>query len=202
MQLLEAVGAAKVRGSWPRGHTLVHQGSAIDQIFVVDSGVLRVAALSEDGRELILDFVGAGAIVGDALGGGRSGTSVVVHEAATVFVIPREAVAAAAFEHAMIQAQLARTTSDACQRLENKLHQLVFLPVKRRLELALVELGERFGIHDAAGTLLRVRFSHDELARFIAASRVSVSLALRELEREGKVEAVGRQLRLQPDLGS
>ncbi|HVB83094.1 MAG TPA: Crp/Fnr family transcriptional regulator [Candidatus Binataceae bacterium] len=72
-----------------------------------------------------------------------------------------------------------------------------------RVEMALLELCQDFGIEDSRGTLLRVAFSHKDLASLVGASRPRVTEHLAQLEREQVVVRQGRQLVVRTrDLGN
>ena len=68
------------------------------------------------------------------------------------------------------------------------------LDLHERIAIALLELCSDFGIEETRGTLLRVSFSHRELANLVGASRPRVTEHLVRLEREGLVVRQGRQL--------
>src|SRR5208282_4233861 len=68
------------------------------------------------------------------------------------------------------------------------------LDLHERIGIALLELCSDFGVEETRGTLLRVSFSHRELANLVGASRPRVTEHLVQLEREGLVVRQGRQL--------
>ncbi len=68
------------------------------------------------------------------------------------------------------------------------------LSLHERLEMALLELCQDFGVEESRGTLLRVAFSHKDLASLVGASRPRVTEHLAQLEREHLVFRQGRQL--------
>ena len=71
---------------------------------------------------------------------------------------------------------------------------LLSLGLHERLGMTLLELCSEFGIEDSRGTLLRVVFSHKDLASLVGASRPTVTEHLAQLEREHLVFRQGRQL--------
>jgi CRP-like cAMP-binding protein len=71
---------------------------------------------------------------------------------------------------------------------------LLSLGLHERLGMTLLELCSDFGIEDSRGTLLRVVFSHKDLASLVGASRPRVTEHLAQLEREHLVFHQGRQL--------
>jgi len=73
------------------------------------------------------------------------------------------------------------------------------LSLRERIEMALLELCEDFGIKESRGTLLRVFLSHRDLADMVGASRPRVTEHLAELERERVLIRQGRQLIVRAD---
>ena len=71
---------------------------------------------------------------------------------------------------------------------------LLSLGLHERLGMTLLELCSDFGIEDSRGILLRIAFSHKDLASLVGASRPRVTEHLAQLEREHLVFRQGRQL--------
>jgi len=68
------------------------------------------------------------------------------------------------------------------------------LNLHERVEMALLELCQDFGIEESRGTLLRIALSHKDLASLVGASRPRVTEHLAQLEREHVIFRQGRQL--------
>jgi CRP/FNR family transcriptional regulator, cyclic AMP receptor protein len=68
------------------------------------------------------------------------------------------------------------------------------LGLRERLGMTLLELCSEFGVEESRGTLLRVSFSHQDIANLVGASRPRVTEHLAQLEREHLVIRQGRQL--------
>lgn len=71
------------------------------------------------------------------------------------------------------------------------------LSLHERIAIALLELCADFGIEDSRGTLLRVSFSHKDIANLVGASRPRVTEHLARLEQEQFVVRQGRQMVVQ-----
>ncbi len=71
------------------------------------------------------------------------------------------------------------------------------LGLHERIAIALLELCADFGIEESRGTLLRVSFSHKDIANLVGASRPRVTEHLARLEREKFVIRQGRQMVVQ-----
>ena len=76
------------------------------------------------------------------------------------------------------------------------------LNLHERVEMALLEPCQDFGIEESRGTLLRIAFSHKDLASLVGASWPRVTEHLAQLERQRTVFRQGRQLVIRmSDLG-
>jgi CRP/FNR family transcriptional regulator len=73
------------------------------------------------------------------------------------------------------------------------------LSLHERLAMTLLELCSDFGVEESRGTLLRVSFSHQDIANLVGASRPRVSEHLARLEREHLVIRQGRQIIVRAD---
>lgn len=62
---LDVIAARATKRSFARGDTIMHQGDPGDCVYILLSGVARVAVVAVNGREITLDFLEAGAVVGE-----------------------------------------------------------------------------------------------------------------------------------------
>ena len=67
-------------------------------------------------------------------------------------------------------------------------------PLRNRLALELLDLGESFGVQDSRGTILAVKTTHEDLADSIGFSRQKVTEALADFEKQGAIIREGRRL--------
>lgn len=159
------------------GQAPVRQGEPSGGPWVVESGLLRVTRVREDGRELILDLFGPGDPVGD--GTGRpSAWTVQAQRPARLLGVPPSVGAARAPE---VLERLAALTVD-----------LAWLDVASRLERRLEDVALRLGSPVPGGFRLPARFTQEELATFVGSSRESTNRAVRDLVRRGSLMHEGR----------
>jgi Crp-like helix-turn-helix domain len=71
------------------------------------------------------------------------------------------------------------------------------LGLHERIAIALLELCSDFGVEESRGTLLRVAFSHKDIANLVGATRPRVTEHLARLEREKFMMRQGRQMVVQ-----
>jgi CRP-like cAMP-binding protein len=69
----------------------------------------------------------------------------------------------------------------------------------QRVGMTLLELCSDFGVEDARGTLLKVSFSHRDIASLVGASRPRVTEHLAQFERDDFLIRVGRRFVVRAD---
>jgi len=67
------------------------------------------------------------------------------------------------------------------------------LDLHERVAITMLDLCEDFGVEDSRGTLLRVSFSHKDIAGIVGASRPRVTEQLGQMERDHLLFRQGRQ---------
>jgi len=72
------------------------------------------------------------------------------------------------------------------------------LNIRQRLILALLELAQKFGVHDARGVIISLKLTHDDLADLVGASRQRVTEHMKELENQRLLQRDGRRLIVSP----
>jgi len=63
-----------------------------------------------------------------------------------------------------------------------------------RILIALLDLGSKFGVPDARGTILNVRLTHQDISELVNASRSRVTIYLQQLAQEGGLIYDGRRI--------
>ena len=159
------------------GEALVRQGDPVPCVWVVESGALRESCLSEDGRELASEVLGAGDLAGWVDADGSPVTVRALKLSRLRRASPDEAAG-------LRSARERRTLQLACD--------LAWLDVGRRVERRLHDLAARFGREVSGGVLVDLRLSHEDLAALTGTTRESVSRALAALERGGRLRRAGR----------
>lgn len=88
---LDVIAARATSRKFGRGDAIMHQGEAGDSLYIILSGVARVSLVAANGREITLDFVEAGAVVGEmaVLDGAERSATVVAIEPVTTLRLDR-----------------------------------------------------------------------------------------------------------------
>ena len=91
---LDVVGARTTACAFKRGEVIIHQGDPGTSLYILTSGVARVTIIAANGREITLDFLEKGAVVGEiaVLDGGERTATVTAMEAVTALRLDRSAI--------------------------------------------------------------------------------------------------------------
>lgn len=181
-----------------RGGRVYSPGEASDELFVVRTGVVKLATATADAREIILGFVNPGETFGElaAADEGPRDHRAEAHEDTVVCGIRREVLAALIRETPEVGFELNRILGSRLRALRNRVEELLCRSAEVRVARALVDLAEAHGISDADGVLVPLRLSQRDLANLAGLSRETVNAVLQDLRARSLVEADRRSIRI------
>ena len=196
--LAPAEAAEVLRGAASRslseGECLFLQGDAVESLFVVESGLLRLSQHTPDGEEVVVRTLGAGAIVaGVALLDKRAyPVSAIAQSDCRVLAWSRPRIAELATRYPQIRANVLSTIADRMQEALSRVRELSTESVAQRVARALVRLARTEGRSVPDGTLIDRPLGRQELADLAGASMFTASRLLAAWTRDGILK-VGRQ---------
>ncbi len=154
-----------------------------DILWEIESGFLRSIIWDEEANVTTLGIWGPGEQVSAVL--------------STIQPLLVECITPARLRHVASQESDMNTlVLNRAQRTEELLYLSQLRCTQSRLRAALSWLAKRFGRTIPAGILLPLRLTHQELGDLIGSTRVTVTRLMNQLQAEGEVEVLGRQLLL------
>ena len=182
--------------SFPRHSRLFHQGDPGTGLYVVVSGLVKVAVTSEDGEEMVLVTLGPGEALGELsiVDGGPRSASAEALEPTVALLITREVLLdLAARDHGLTEALL-QALGGLLRRLTEQASDLVFLDLPGRVAKLLAGLAAERGSATAEGIELDAALTQTDLAGMVGASRQSVNQILQGFARRGYLQVRGRRI--------
>ena len=183
---------------YARRFRLFLQGAPADVLMIIINGVVKVYCAQLDGRRFLVELAGPGDIIGyvDRLDGKGRHCQAFEAQALTncaVALISRQRILKllADSNQASVIALFERLNTFWGSTV-HRYASMMTLSYRERLEAMLAEVGARFGVRDARGTMLTLELGHDDWAEMIGSSRPMVSRLIAEmvqnrvLAREGK----------------
>ncbi|HYK98449.1 MAG TPA: cyclic nucleotide-binding domain-containing protein [Candidatus Acidoferrales bacterium] len=178
------------RRSFPAGTYLTREGEPADALLVIERGLVRVSRTSRQGRELVLDLLGAGELIGELGVLETSGTQTadaMAVDATSCVALGRDDLRALVRTTPELGLRLLATLVDQIHSKDEELAEVAFLDVPGRLAHKLLQLADRHGEKVASGVRITARVPQGELAAMVGSSRENVNRALGRFVASGAV---------------
>lgn len=198
---LERLLSISVKRRYRKGMILCLEGEPIDAIHFVMKGRVKLTITSEEGREQILALPGPGELFpytsflnGDCC----SATAQALAETVTLAIRPEQLRALLMAEPTLATAFLV-AMAERIHFLEETVRDLSLRTVPGRIARVLLSEASRFGDKVEGGYEFPFRFTQQELAHLVGATRETVSRTLSSFRRAGALRP-GRKGRVYADL--
>lgn len=191
--LIEDLTKYSLRKNYPAGTIILNENASIRSIPIVTKGILKVLRTDDDGREILLYYIGAGeSCIMSFLGGLHHETSKVraeVEEDAEILFLPIEKVSLFIKEYPQWLDYIFRLYHKRFEELLEIINAIAFKKVDERLMTLLKKKSELTQSPTIAIT-------HEQLANELGTARVVVSRLLKQLEDAGAVELGRNKIKL------
>ena len=170
--------------TFKRGEMLMAQGDQGDTLFIILSGLVRVSMVAANGREIVLDYAEAGAVLGEIafLDGGERTASVDAIDPVETLVLSRAAFADIINRHNGLAMRLLRAMARRLRQNDAVIEAdraYTSGPRLARFLLRLMISGEGPGDERGAGEVqLKIALSQSELGNFAGMSREQINRQL------------------------
>lgn len=170
---------------------LYRQGDSCSHVFWINTGIIKLSHITEQGNELIVALLQSGDIIGSLPADGASSlleeTAQAVGEA-SLFRLEHHDFKALISHQPDLSWQVFTTQCIRRQQAERKLLNILVQPVENRIIAMLKELAEMFGIRCTHGYALEIHLTQQELADLVGASRPAVSTVMNDLRNRGMLD--------------
>jgi CRP-like cAMP-binding protein len=162
----------------------------VERLYIVKRGRVRLYRLTPDGKQLTLDILDKGRIVGRMSWLGQELNEVYAEaiEDAVVCSFTTDELRRLIDRFPSIGLNMIRYLSERLAASERERELMAFRSVEQRLAARLVELSERFGQPDADGVAIDARLTQQELADMIGTSRETLATTVSSLRERGVLE--------------
>ncbi|MCL2429027.1 MAG: Crp/Fnr family transcriptional regulator, partial [Alphaproteobacteria bacterium] len=184
------------------GATLFQQGDEGSSMMAILRGRVRVSAVSGEGREITLNIIGPGEVVGEIalLDSRPRSADVTTIEETHLLVVERRHFVPFLQRNQDLQLRMLRVLCDKLRRTSTALEELALLELPARLARLLLKFAEDFGCREQDGIRIDFKLVHRDLASRVASTRETVAKQMKGWERQGIVrqERTGYYVVLRP----
>jgi CRP-like cAMP-binding protein len=175
--------------------TVYSEGSPLDSLFFLESGLVKIHKRGDDNKEIILQIVSAGELFGEQALGAEASRSIAaeVLQEGVIYSIPRDLFLRVCDQHPELWREISSLLTARKRQLEKKIELLCLRDVEYRILYYMAELAKMFGARSNGGEY-SIPLSQGELASLIGATRETTSTTLNALARKGVIRLGRRQL--------
>ena len=179
-----------------RGTPIYLPSESADGVLLVASGRVKICHTTPDGKQSIIDFVDAGEVFGELalLDSQQRDEYAETTEKTTLVLIPKRELQAMIRKYPTIVLQVTKLIGLRRQKVERRLKNLLFRSNRERVIHLLLELSEKYGEATSNGVGLRIKLSHQEMARVIGSTRETVTVVLGQLQADNLIEIARRKI--------
>ena len=180
----------------PRGTRVFDQGDTTRIVYFVKRGAVRIARLTEDGKDVTVALLGPGDLFGEeVLFGDQPRTTVaVVVEDALLCTSRAEDVFALMTRDPALALNVARLLSDKLDAARSTMEDLAYARIADRIEHLYRKLAQEHGVAVPGGTKIALRLTHADVASLVGSTRETVSLEIAKLVDAGRLRLEGRSV--------
>jgi len=161
-----------------------------ERLYVIKRGRVRLYRLTPDGKQLTLELLDKGRIVGRMAWLGQQLTDAYAEaiEDALICSFTPDELKRLIDRFPSVGVNIIRYLSGRLAASEREREVMAFRSVEQRLAARLVELSERFGQPTEGGTAIDARLTQQELADMIGTSRETLATTVASLRERGLLE--------------
>ncbi len=172
-----------------KGQEVLTQGSGVKGIYCINSGIVKVHAIGETGKDQIIRFSKAGDVLGfrTLLGEQSLAVSATALSEVSVCYISRENFEKMMDLSSRFRERVLKELSTELSEMVGALTDMAQRSVRSRLCLALIELGKVFDDQP-------INISREDLSNFVGTATETVIRLLSELKQDELIKVEGRRL--------
>lgn len=189
---LQRLSQVAMRRRAGRNEQVVRAGEDAESLIVLLTGRAKVTNFDEEGREIILAWLGPGEFFGEMglIDGSPRSASVVAVEPCELLTIGKTEFQRCMQDNFQVAQKLMQILVRRLREADRNIESLALLDVYGRVARLLLDLSEEEG----GKRLVRQKISKQDMARMIGASREMVSKVMRDLEVGGYIISSGDQI--------
>lgn len=191
---LTAISTYKLSKSLQKGERLFSEGDPVPGVCFIKKGFLKVELNGKQGRPLILQIAGRGAVFGHRATAGHlchTSSATAVSEVQYCY-IPHDLFDEIAGNSPVLQQQIISQLLDELQLVEKKAVNLAHKSVREKVAEAILLLAEAYQYEEKKQSF-RISLCRQDIADLAGTTKEQVSKTLKDLEKEGLIKCTAKK---------
>ncbi|MGD1067928.1 MAG: Crp/Fnr family transcriptional regulator [Vulcanimicrobiaceae bacterium] len=179
-----------------RGTRVFELGDTSRIVYFIKRGSVRIARLTEDGKDVTVALLGPGDLFGEeVLFGDQPRTTIaIVMEDSLLCTSRADDVFALLTRDPALALNVARLLSDKLDAARSTMEDLAYARVADRIEHLYRKLAAEHGVPVPGGTKVAMRLTHADVASLVGSTRETVSVEIAKLVEAGRLRQSGRSI--------
>jgi len=184
------------RKIYPAGETIFWEGEPANMMFLIKAGRIRLSQIHEDGTEITLDIRKCGDFLGESMftETERYPMTATSIEETLICGFTRERFERLVLDYPNIGLQVIKNLSKRIALLTGRVGSLSLTSLADRLYNVLVGVSREHGVKADRGFSIAFPLTHEALGFLVGAHRVSITRAMNELKKKGRIIQEGRKI--------
>ncbi|MEX2488526.1 MAG: helix-turn-helix domain-containing protein [Pseudomonadales bacterium] len=180
-----------------KGHHLFRAGEPFGALFIVRSGAVKTAVVSQDGEEQVTGFYLPGEIFGlDGIDSGEYSSNAIALETCSVCLYSFDKLISLAQKSARLQRQLWQQASREIGTRQKMLMTMGHRSAEARMAEFLLGLASRFKAIGYSATNFHLPMSRQDIADYLGMSVETVCRVLTRFQKQGRIQRAQREIKL------
>jgi CRP/FNR family transcriptional regulator, anaerobic regulatory protein len=183
------------RKRYSKGQLIYLEGSRLENLIIINSGLIKAFKDTSDGKEQILYIFSPGDFFGEKnlLTKQDATYNVEVLEEAHVCMISRADFQQLLREFPDISLKVISELCTRMARLENMIQSMGTKNIDMRVSAVLLEFAKKYGKVHPKGILIELPLSREGIANYIGGARETISRKMSHLQENGIIEIIGNK---------
>ncbi len=189
---LEALDKKAVMRNMPKNQVIYFPEDTSNTVFLLKAGKVKISKMSESGKEMILALLGPGEIFGELSITGQAKREEIAEATEDAVIC---SVSVNDFQNMMemnpkFNLQVTKLIGFRLKKIQSRLENLIFKTADQRVRFFIKELAEEHGraiMGNPEERVVKMRLTHDDIAKLSATSRQTVTSVLNEMEKHGLI---------------
>jgi CRP-like cAMP-binding protein len=178
------------------GATIFWEGDPANKMFLIKAGRVKLSKLLEDGTEITLDLRKGGDFLGENMLSGDTCYPVSATSMAETLIcgFTKERFERLVLDYPNIGLKVIKNLSKRITLLTGRVGSLSLTTLTDRLYNVLVSVSREHGVKAKGGFTIPFPMTHEALGFLVGAHRVSITRAMKDLKKTGKIVQEGRKV--------
>ncbi len=197
-EMKELDAMAEMRNT-PKNQVIYFPEDTSNTVYLLKSGKIKISKISFSGKEIILALLGPGEIFGELslLGQEKREEIAEVTEDAVICSVSLSHFEAMLQQNPKFSLQITKLIGFRLKKIQQRLENLVFKTAEQRVRFFIKEVAEEHGrkiLMNDEEREVKLKLSHEEIAKLSATSRQTVNTVLNELGKKGIISYDRRRI--------